>query len=59
MCVRVDSAWDDVAIELFKQHGISDGRWIRVLGRDTAEIEAAEIFDALYKEWKSEMGGFA
>ncbi|HUS70594.1 MAG TPA: ATP-grasp domain-containing protein [Anaerolineae bacterium] len=51
-------AWDDVAIELFKQHGISDGRWVRVLGRDTAEREAAEIFDSLYKEWKSETGGF-
>jgi succinyl-CoA synthetase beta subunit len=58
-CVLVfRGAWDDVAIDLFKQHGISDGRWVRVLGRDTAEIEAAEIFDALYKEWKSETGGF-
>ncbi|HUW94840.1 MAG TPA: ATP-grasp domain-containing protein [Anaerolineae bacterium] len=58
-CVLVfRGAWDDVAIDLFEQHGISDGRWVRVLGRDTAEIEAAEIFDALYKEWKSETGGF-
>jgi hypothetical protein len=47
-----------VAIDLFEQHGISGGRWIRVLGRDTAEREAAEIFDILYKEWKSETGGF-
>lgn len=59
-CVLVfRGAWDDVAIDLFKRHGISDGRWIKVLGRDTAEIEAAKIFDALYKEWKSETGGFA
>ncbi len=58
-CVLVfRGAWDDVAIDLFKQHGISGGRWIRVLGRDTAEIEAAEIFHALYQEWKSETGGF-
>jgi len=58
-CVLVfRGAWDDVAIDLFKQHGISAGRWVRVLGRDTAEIEAAEVFDALYKEWKSETGGF-
>jgi succinyl-CoA synthetase beta subunit len=58
-CVLVfRGAWDDVAIDLFEQHGISGGRWIRVLGRDTAEREAAEIFDALYKEWKSETGGF-
>jgi succinyl-CoA synthetase beta subunit len=51
-------AWDEVALDLFKQHGISGGRWIKVLGRDTAEREAAEIFDALYKEWKAETGGF-
>jgi succinyl-CoA synthetase beta subunit len=58
-CVLVfRGAWDDIAIDLFEQHGISGGRWIRVLGRDTAEREAAEIFDALYKEWKSETGGF-
>jgi succinyl-CoA synthetase beta subunit len=58
-CVLVfRGAWDDVAIDLFEQHGISGGRWIRVLGRDTAEREAAEIFDALYKEWKCETGGF-
>jgi succinyl-CoA synthetase beta subunit len=58
-CVLVfRGAWDDVAIELFEQHGISGGRWIRVLGRDTAERQAAEIFDALYKEWKRETGGF-
>jgi succinyl-CoA synthetase beta subunit len=57
-CVLVfRGAWDDIAIDLFEQHGISGGRWIRVLGRDTAEREAAEIFDALYKEWKSETGG--
>jgi succinyl-CoA synthetase beta subunit len=58
-CVLVfRGAWDDVAIDLFKQHGISDGRWIEVLGRDTAEIEAAKVFDALYREWKRETGGF-
>jgi succinyl-CoA synthetase beta subunit len=58
-CVLVfRGAWDDVAIDLFKQHGISDGRWIEVLDRETSEIEAAKVFDALYKEWKRETGGF-
>jgi hypothetical protein len=42
---------------LFREHGISQGRWIEVLGRDTTEKEVAEIFDALYKEWKKETGG--
>jgi succinyl-CoA synthetase beta subunit len=49
--------WDDVAVDLFQQHSITDGRWIRVLGRDTTEKETSEIFDALYKEWKKETGG--
>jgi succinyl-CoA synthetase beta subunit len=50
-------AWDDVALDLFGEHGITDGRWIRVLGRDTTEKEAAVIFDDLYKEWRQETGG--
>jgi succinyl-CoA synthetase beta subunit len=49
--------WDDVAVDLFQQHSITDGRWIRVLGRETTEKETAEIFDALCKEWKKETGG--
>jgi len=49
--------WDDVAVDLFEEHNISDGRWIRVLGRDTSEKETADIFDALYREWKKETGG--
>ncbi|NIN70032.1 MAG: hypothetical protein GTO63_36195, partial [Anaerolineae bacterium] len=49
--------WDDVAVDLFQQHSITDGRWIRVLGRDTTEKETADIFDALYKEWTTETGG--
>ncbi len=57
-CVVVfRGGWDDVAVELFREHGISDGRWIKVLGRDTTEKETAEIFGALYREWKKETGG--
>jgi succinyl-CoA synthetase beta subunit len=55
--VQFRGGWDDVAVALFQEHGISDGRWIKVLGRETTEKEAAEIFDALYKEWKKESGG--
>ncbi|HUS70004.1 MAG TPA: ATP-grasp domain-containing protein [Anaerolineae bacterium] len=55
--VQFRGGWDDVAMYLFREHGISQGRWIEVLGRDTTEKEAAEIFDALYKEWKKETGG--
>jgi succinyl-CoA synthetase beta subunit len=55
--VQFRGGWDDVALDLFREHGISQGRWIEVLGRDTTEKEVAEIFDALYKEWKKETGG--
>jgi succinyl-CoA synthetase beta subunit len=57
-CILVfRGAWDDMAIDLFRQHGIGDGRWIKVLGRDTTEKEAAQKFDSLYKAWKAETGG--
>jgi succinyl-CoA synthetase beta subunit len=55
--VQFRGGWDDVAVALFEEHGISEGRWIKVLGRDTTEKEVAEVFDALYKEWKKETGG--
>jgi succinyl-CoA synthetase beta subunit len=55
--VQFRGGWDDVAVDLFREHGVSQGRWIEVLGRDTTEKQVAEIFDALYKEWKKETGG--
>ncbi len=55
--VMFRGGWDDVAVDLLREHGISDGRWIKVLGRDTTEKETAEIFDTLYREWKRETGG--
>jgi succinyl-CoA synthetase beta subunit len=47
-------AWDEDALRLLAEHGISAGRWVRVLGRDTTEKDAAEVFDALHREWASE-----
>lgn len=49
--------WDDVAVDMFQEHGITDGRWIEVLGRETTERELASIFDSLHKEWKRNTGG--
>jgi succinyl-CoA synthetase beta subunit len=48
---------DDVAIQLFKDHGISDSPWVKVLRRDFSEKTAAEKFDRLYKKWEKEVGG--
>ena len=50
-------SWDDVAIDLFRQHGISDSPWVRMLGRDTIEKDAALAFDEAYKVWKETTGG--
>ncbi len=48
---------DDVAVQLFKDHGISNSPWVKVLRRDFSEKTAAEEFDKLYKKWEKEVGG--
>jgi succinyl-CoA synthetase beta subunit len=55
LCFRGRS--DDIAVHLFKEHGISDSPWFKVLGRYNTEKSAAEEFDALYKKWEKETGG--
>jgi len=52
LCFR--GAWDEDALKLLNRHGISDGRWVRVLSRDTTEREAAEAFRALHRDWRVE-----
>ena len=48
---------DEVAVNLFREHGISDSPWFTVLGRNHTEKDAAEEFDRLYKAWEKETGG--
>jgi len=50
-------AWDKDAVKLLADHGISAGRWVRVLGRDVTEQDVAEVFQTLHKEWRVEQGG--
>lgn len=52
MLLAFRGAWDEVAIKLFADHGISDSPNVRLLGRNSTELEAAQLFDALYKSWK-------
>jgi hypothetical protein len=52
-------AWDEEAIRLLSEHGISKGRWVRVLSREANEHEIAEVFSALYQEWIAEAKGEA
>jgi succinyl-CoA synthetase beta subunit len=51
-CFR--GAWDEDALRLLAEHGISDGRWVRVLGRGATERDAADVFSALHQEWTAE-----
>jgi succinyl-CoA synthetase beta subunit len=48
---------DEVAVQLFREHGISDSPWFKVLGRNHTEKDAAEEFDRLYQIWVKETGG--
>ncbi len=54
LCFR--GAWDEDAVRLLAEHGISEGRWVRVMGRDATERDAAEAFYSLHQEWRSETG---
>ncbi len=47
-------AYDQEALELFKKHGITDSPWVKVLGRDVTEKEAAEAFHQLHQLWEKE-----
>ncbi len=49
-------AWDEDAIKHLADHGISAGRWVRVMGRDATEQDVAEAFRTLHEEWKAERG---
>jgi len=52
-------AWDKDAIGLLRDSGVSDGRWVRVLGREATENSIAECFRALHDEWKNQPGSLA
>jgi len=49
--------WDEEAISLFEDHGISQSPWVKILGRDATEKDSAQAFDFLYQEWKKATGG--
>jgi succinyl-CoA synthetase beta subunit len=57
MAFAFRGSWDDTAIDLFKQHGITDCPWVRILGRDSIEKDSALALDEAYKVWKEMTGG--
>lgn len=42
---------DEIAIQLYEQHGISKSPLVRMLGRNSTELEAVQLFDSTYKQW--------
>jgi succinyl-CoA synthetase beta subunit len=50
-------AWDEEALQLLDDHGVSGGEWVRVLGRDATERDVAVAFHTLYQSWKDAQGG--
>lgn len=50
LCFR--GAWDETALQMFEDHGIAQGAWVRLLGRDATEREVALAFRDLHTEWR-------
>jgi succinyl-CoA synthetase beta subunit len=57
MVFEFRGSWDNVAIDLFHQHGIAECPWVRLLGRDSTEKEAALAFHEAHKLWMETTGG--
>jgi succinyl-CoA synthetase beta subunit len=54
LCFR--GAWDEDALTLLADHGITQGRWVQVLGREATEKDAAQAFCSLHQEWAAQRG---
>jgi succinyl-CoA synthetase beta subunit len=50
-------AFDREAIQVFQDHGIAASPWVRLLGRDVDEREAALVFRDLHQGWRETTGG--
>ncbi len=51
-------AYEQEALQLFRDHGIADSPWVTLLGRDVDEREAALAFRALHQRWRDTNGRF-
>ncbi len=49
-------AFDQEAIQVFRDHGITDSPWVMLLGRDVDEREAALVFRDLHQRWRETSG---
>lgn len=55
LCFR--GAWDEDALKLLREHRIGEGRWVRLLGRNSNEREVALVFRDLHQEWRQAQEG--
>lgn len=49
-------AYDEEAIQVFRDHGIAASPWVKLLGRDVDEREAALAFRHLHRRWQESTG---
>lgn len=52
-------AYDAEAIQVFRDHGIAASPWVKLLGRDVDERDAALAFHDLYQRWRQRLGSAA
>lgn len=57
MCFAFRGAFDQEAIQVFRDHGIAESPWVMLLGRDMDEREAALAFRDLHRRWHDATGG--
>ena len=51
-CFR--GAWDEDALAMFAEHGLTKSRWVKTLGRDATERDVAFAFRDLHAAWRKE-----
>ena len=49
-------AWDETALAMFEEHGITSSPLVRLLGRDSTEHDIAVAFSELHQKWRAGVG---
>jgi succinyl-CoA synthetase beta subunit len=49
-------AWDETALTMFEEHGITQSKLVRLLGRDSTEHDVAVALSELHRQWRQDAG---
>jgi succinyl-CoA synthetase beta subunit len=49
-------AWDETALAMFDEHGITKSKLVRLLGRDSTEHDVAVALSELHRHWRAGAG---